>query len=47
MAAEVGQTHSVLGWAEGPLAEYGDLRGVENAMLDLIDRPEMLSKQAK
>jgi MtaA/CmuA family methyltransferase len=44
MAAEVGQTHSVLGWAEGPLAEYGDLRGVENAMLDLIDRPEMFIK---
>jgi uroporphyrinogen decarboxylase len=44
MAAEVGQTHSVLGWVEGPLAEYGDLRGVENAMLDLIDRPEMFIK---
>lgn len=44
MAAEVGQTHSVLGWAEGPLAEYGDLRGVENAMLDLIDRPELFVK---
>lgn len=41
MAAEVGQTHSVLGWVEGPMAEYGDLRGVESAMLDLIDRPEM------
>ena len=39
MAAEVGHTHSVLGWVEGPLAEYGDLRGVENAMLDLIDEP--------
>ncbi len=41
MAAEVGQTHSVLGWVEGPMAEYGDLRGVENAMLDLIDEPEI------
>ena len=41
MTAEVGQTHSVLGWLEGPLAEYGDLRGVENAMLDLIDRPDL------
>jgi len=41
MAAEIGQTHSVLGWVEGPMAEYGDLRGVENAMLDLIDEPEM------
>jgi len=44
MSAEVGQTHSVLGWVEGPLAEYGDLRGVENAMLDLIDRPEVFIK---
>ena len=43
MAAQVGQTHSVLGWVEGPLAEYGDLRGVENAMLDLIDHPEMFA----
>jgi len=41
MAAEVGQTHSVLGWVEGPMAEYGDLRGVESAMLDLIDEPEI------
>lgn len=44
MAARVGQTHSVLGWVEGPLAEYGDLRGVENAMLDLIDTPEIFVK---
>jgi MtaA/CmuA family methyltransferase len=26
---------------EGPIAEYGDLRGVENAMLDLIDEPDI------
>ena len=41
MAAEVGQTHSVLGWVEGPIAEYGDLRGVETTMMDLIDKPEI------
>jgi uroporphyrinogen-III decarboxylase len=41
MAALVGQTHSILGWVEGPLAEYADLRGVENAMLDLINSPEI------
>ncbi len=41
MASEIGQSHSVLGWVEGPMAEYGDLRGVENAMLDLIDRPDL------
>ena len=41
MAAEVGHTHSVLGWIEGPIAEYADLRGFENALTDLIDKPEM------
>ncbi len=41
LAAEVGKTHSVLGWIEGPLAEYGDLRGVETTLMDLFDRPEM------
>ncbi|MCP4611028.1 MAG: hypothetical protein GY845_20155 [Planctomycetes bacterium] len=44
MAEEVGQTHSVLGWAEGPMAEYADLRGVENTFMDLIDKPEMFIK---
>ncbi len=41
MASELGKTHSVLGWVEGPLAEYADLRGVENAMMDLMDTPEL------
>jgi len=41
LAEAVGRTHSVLGWVEGPLAEYADLRGVEKAMLDLIDKPEL------
>ncbi len=44
MAARIGATHSVLGWVEGPLAEYSDLRGVENAMLDLIDAPQVFAK---
>ena len=47
MSAKVGQIHSVLGWVEGPLAEYGDLRGVENAMLDLIDRPELFTRAGR
>jgi MtaA/CmuA family methyltransferase len=46
MAGEVGQTHSVLGWIEGPLAEYADLRGLESALIDLIDKPEMFSDAA-
>ena len=46
MAVEAGQTHSVLGWIEGPLAEYADLRGLENALMDLIDKPEMFTDAA-
>lgn len=41
MAAEIGKTHSVLGWVEGPLAKYSDLRGMEDTMFDLIDKPDM------
>ncbi len=47
MAGAVGTTHSVLGWVEGPMAEYVDLRGMENAMMDLMDRPEMFQEAAK
>ena len=46
MAAEVGQTHSVLGWVEGPLAEYCDLREMNAAMLDLMDNPGMFHAAA-
>ena len=41
LSAAVGHTHSVLGWVEGPIAAYADLRGVEQTMLDLIDEPDM------
>lgn len=41
MADVMGNTHSVLGWVEGPFAEYADLRGVENCLMDLIDAPEL------
>ena len=47
MAETVGQTHSVLGWVEGPLAEYADLRGLEAAMMDLMDRPELFEQAAE
>ncbi|MHC4646035.1 MAG: uroporphyrinogen decarboxylase family protein [Planctomycetota bacterium] len=46
MAAEAGKTHSVLGWIEGPLAEYADLRGLENSLMDLMDKPEMFTDAA-
>jgi MtaA/CmuA family methyltransferase len=30
----------VVGWVEGPVAEYADLRGVSAAAVDLLDEPE-------
>jgi MtaA/CmuA family methyltransferase len=47
MARAVGRTHSVLGWVEGPLAVYADLRGVESMFLDLIDNPPMYVEPAE
>lgn len=47
MANHIGQTHSVLGWVEGPLAEYADLRGLETALMDLMDRPELFEQSAE
>jgi len=47
MADEVGRTHSVLGWVEGPLAQYSDLRGMHEAMIDLIDDPAMFHRAAE
>ncbi|HEX42553.1 MAG TPA: uroporphyrinogen decarboxylase [Phycisphaerales bacterium] len=47
MAHAVGDSHSVLGWVEGPLAEYADLRGVETAMYDLIDDPDFFADVAE
>jgi uroporphyrinogen decarboxylase len=45
--ALVGATHSVLGWVEGPLAAYVDLRGLDNAMVDLIEAPELFHHAAQ
>ena len=47
MVVAVGNTHSVLGWVEGPMAEYVDLRGMESSMTDLMDRPETFEQAAK
>ena len=37
--AAVGDDVAVFGWVEGPLAEYADLRGLEDACIDLMDDP--------
>ncbi len=36
----LGDEYSILGWVEGAGAEAGDLRGVENFMVDLLEEPE-------
>lgn len=36
-AAEVGDDYPVCGWVEGPIAQYCDLRGLESALMDLMD----------
>ena len=47
LAREMGDTHSVLGWIEGPIAEYADLRGMTEAMTDLLDQPDAFNRAAE
>lgn len=35
-----GDRYFVVGWVEGPVAEYADLRGTTNAAMDLLDDPD-------
>lgn len=44
MVAAGGDTHSVLGWVEGPAAEAADLRGVEDFFVDLLTEPEAMEQ---
>lgn len=46
LAAAVRDTHSVSGWVEGPIAEYVDLRGLQDACMDLVDAPELFHQAA-
>jgi uroporphyrinogen decarboxylase len=36
----VGERYFIVGWVEGPIAEYADLRGITTAAMDLHDDPE-------
>jgi uroporphyrinogen decarboxylase len=47
LARQIGDTHSVMGWVEGPIAEYSDLRGVQETMIDLIDAPDAFNHAAE
>lgn len=40
----VGDRQFILGWVEGPVAEYADLRGVSNAAMDFLDDPDTVLK---
>lgn len=42
--ARVGETHSIMGWVEGPAAEAADLRGVEDFFIELLTEPEALEE---
>jgi len=44
MRAAVGDEVPVMGWVEGALAEACDLRGINNVMMDLIERPGWLKE---
>lgn len=35
-----GDEYFTVGWVEGPVAEYADLRGVSNAAMDFYDEPD-------
>ena len=40
----VGDRYFIVGWVEGPVAEYADLRGVSSAAMDFIDDPGTVMK---
>jgi len=41
---ELGERYPILGWAEGPIAEATDLRGIGKIMTDMLDSPELIKE---
>jgi uroporphyrinogen-III decarboxylase len=41
---QVGNEYFIVGWVEGPVAEYVDLRGASNASVDFLTEPEEVEK---
>jgi MtaA/CmuA family methyltransferase len=39
-----GERYFIVGWVEGPVAEYADIRGVAEAAMDFLDDPETVGK---
>ncbi len=46
LKAQLGATHLIEGWVEGPCAESADLRGINTLMLDYYDAPEFVHELA-
>ena len=42
----VGDTCFIVGWVEGPMAKYADLRGLSDACTDLYDHPDHVNHAA-
>jgi len=42
LAGEIGNSHLVEGWVEGPCAESADLRGINTLMMDYYDEPDFV-----
>lgn len=39
-----GDRYFIVGWVEGPMAEYSDIRGLGDASMDLYDEPEAVGR---
>jgi MtaA/CmuA family methyltransferase len=39
---QIGDTHLIEGWVEGPCAESADLRGINTLMMDYYDEPDFI-----
>ncbi len=40
----VGDKYFIVGWVEGPIAAYADIRGISEASMDLLDDPDACGK---
>lgn len=40
----VGDKYFIVGWVEGPIAAYADIRGISEASMDFLDDPESCGK---
>ena len=43
---QVGDQYFIVGWVEGPMAEFADLRGLSAACTDLYDAPQEVTRAA-